>query len=762
MNIATSLRYGLARMLYKAAGFSIVAPWVRHSFLMPTFDRLTSEGYSKNSIVAMCITALSFTFGEPPLLVWDGEGDDAEQLPDHPLRQLLKRPNALMGEDELWQYTIAYLALGGNAYWSCPLNGAGTPVEAWPYHAGQVRPIPGGPTWIKGYEFHETNGEWEEIDPEKYLVVHFKWPLPDPSQPWLAQPPLRAVASAVDTDNECDRYLYALLKNDAIPRTIITQSPERFMTPDEVLRAKAQYQERYGSDNRGGVLIMEAGARVDRLSLNLEELAFDALRKVPEARISGAFRVPSIIAGLTSGLENSTYSNYGQARLAYTQDTLVPLWRLVASEVQSALAPAFGNGVALRHDLTNVASLQEDINAKWGRVMTAFTGGIIERNEARRALGYADAAVVEQGEADATKSAAAPPILGYHIDSGVVSRNEARAQLGLAPEDETLDDKLRRLQSVLSVAQLAVNVGLPLDITLRLVGLDPALAGPPALPALPAPVPVPEPPADEPPIDDEEKAMAPPVETKASAQRTARALVRLRHDMAAKMERDVDSFFTGLAKRVIGRAGKMREMPPSYWYDANGERKALPPAGRLLSASDFDDLEETVKRFATELLKACWPTWNDTLGVDLAFELSDPAVVAVLKDAGTRIKDIRETTLEAVRSLLVYGGEQGWGVDQLVRGDDTSPGLRSLVEETYKGRARNIARTEMGTAQNTATHARYSAAGVEKVIIFDGGGDDSDDICNQLNGTTQTLKWFQDNPLQHPSCVRCAAPDVSD
>lgn len=697
MSITTAIRYGLARMLYKAAGFSIVSPWVRHSILMPTFDRLTSEGYSKNSIVAMCITALSFTFGEPPLLVWDGEGDDAEQLPDHPLRQLLKRPNTLMGEDELWQYTICYLALGGNAYWSCPLNAAGTPVEAWPYHAGQIRPIPGGPTWIKGYEFHEANGEWEEIDPEKYLVVHFKWPLPDPSQPWLAQPPLRAVASAVDTDNECDRYLYALLKNDAIPRTMVKQAPDRYMTPEEVQRAKAQFRERYSGDNRGDVIIMEAGASVERLSLNLEELAFDALRKVPEARIAGALRVPPIIVGLNVGLDQATYSNYGQARLAYTQDTLVPLWRLMASEVQSALAPAFGNGVALRHDLTNVASLQEDVNAKWTRVDKAFISGYLSFMETRKALGY--------GEPD--------------------------------------PDELFRVSISSELAPFALIVAPPAP---QIIDVQPT---PPALPP-----PVPEPPTDdEPPIDGNEKARH-LHETKASAQRTARALVRLRHDMAAKMERDVDAFFAGLAKRVMGRAGKASAV--------EAEHKALPPAGRLLNASDFDDLETTVKRFATELMRACWPTWNDTLGIDLAFELSDPAVVAVLNDAGTRIKDIRETTLEAVRSLLVYGGEQGWSVEQLTDGDDARPGLRSLVEETYKGRARNIARSELGFAQNAATHARYSAAGVEKVIIFDGGGDDSDDICNQLNGTTQTLKWFQDNPLQHPSCVRCAAPHVLD
>jgi hypothetical protein len=35
----------------------------------------------------------------------------------------------------------------------------------------------------------------------------------------------------------------------------------------------------------------------------------------------------------------------------------------------------------------------------------------------------------------------------------------------------------------------------------------------------------------------------------------------------------------------------------------------------------------------------------------------------------------------------------------------------------------------------------------------------SDDICTQLNGTTQTLAWAEKNPIQHPRCVRAFGSD---
>lgn len=717
MNLLTRLRFSLARGLAKAAGLTWMPQYIRASFLQPTFEALVREGYEKNAVVASCITALAFTFPEPPLLVYASEDADAPPVPKHPLRLLLRRPNALMGEDELWAYTIAYMAIGGNAYWVCPLNGGGRPVEIWPYHAGQVRPVPGGPQWVHGYEFLNASGAWEAIKPQEFLVCHFKWPLPDPNQPWMAQPPLKAASRAVDTDSELDRYLYALLKNDAMPRTIISQNKDRFMDDDEVKRAKAQFKSEYGGDNAGGVLILEAGATVTRLSMNLEELAFDALRGVPEKRIAAVLRVPLSVAGIG---DDPTYANSEEAYNRYTRSTLVPLWRAAAAEVESALGSAFG-GVVCRHDLSQVAALQEDVNARWLRVTTAMTAGLLDRTEARAQLGFTT--VVVEGQVEAVKST---PILGYHIETGVVSRNEARAQLGLAPEDESLDERLRRLQSLLSVAQAAVNVGYDTSAALQLVGLE----APPPL-ALPPPA-------------EDGKAL----QVKAAAPRTARALQRIRNEVAGRMEAAIEDAFTALAERVAERAQE--------------SAKALPTVASLLLKTDEDAFKALFKEWTVVLVRASWETWNTQLDVDLAFDRSDPAVVKALAQSGARVKDILDYTRDALKQVLQTGAAEGWSIEQLVSGVGENAGIRDVVAETYRGRARTIARSETAMAQQACTVARYRAAGVAKVRVLDNGFDDSDPKCTELNGTIQTLAWAEANPIQHPNCVRSFAPAFED
>jgi hypothetical protein len=227
----------------------------------------------------------------------------------------------------------------------------------------------------------------------------------------------------------------------------------------------------------------------------------------------------------------------------------------------------------------------------------------------------------------------------------------------------------------------------------------------------------------------------------AATARLARVLQKVRRDTAKRMEKAVDAFFADLAETVAGRAGK-----------AGKAAKKLPGLDALIQADDWIDLERTTKKYYAEVISASWDAWNGALGMEVEFSLSDPAVVAAMKQAGSRIRDIGQTTRDEVRTLLDQATREGWTIGQL------TPELRALVEETYKGRARAIARTELGTAQNLAGTERYDAAGVKYVEVFDGGGEDSDDICTGLNGTIQTLEWARDNPLQHPNCTRAFGP----
>lgn len=197
-------------------------------------------------------------------------------------------------------------------------------------------------------------------------------------------------------------------------------------------------------------------------------------------------------------------------------------------------------------------------------------------------------------------------------------------------------------------------------------------------------------------------------------------------------------------------------------------RKAMLDWEEVLFASDADELEAVVKRFYVELIQLSWDNWNLELGADLVFDLQDPAVVKALEGAGSQVRKISETTRQKLQEVLQQGADRGWSIDHLVRGDADLgiPGLRSVVEETYKGRAQSIARTEMAIAQQTAGLARYQNAGLTTCLVLDNGFDDSAPQCVALGqggqGSIVPIEWAAAHYLGHPRCVRATTAAFPD
>ncbi len=383
--LSTTLRYAAARLILgaKAAEFPVALPWQQASWLDTSFERLTREGYKANAAVNACITTLAIAYQQPrPVVkkVADGELVDAK----HPLQRLLSRPNPMMSWNELALIIATYKGIGGNCYLHKVRGTGGRPVELWPYHAGQISPIPGPRNWVDAYEYNDGTKEPQRIPVED--IVHLKWPAIDPSQPWLAIPPLRLVSREYQTDSEATRYLFALLKNDAAPRTVLSVKGG-FANDAQREHFIQQWQQRHGGDNRGRTALLEGDATIQRVSLNMQELAFDALRRVPEARICAAFRVPAEVVGLMVGKEHSTYNNVQEARRGLFEDTIMQLCTLDAGELTSDLGVDFGGDVYVDYDTSQVIALQENETERYDRAIKAWDATLITRNEARKYLG---------------------------------------------------------------------------------------------------------------------------------------------------------------------------------------------------------------------------------------------------------------------------------------------------------------------------------------------------------------------------------------
>jgi HK97 family phage portal protein len=227
-----------------------------------------------------------------------------------------------------------------------------------------------------------------------------------------------------------------------------------------------------------------------------------------------------------------------------------------------------------------------------------------------------------------------------------------------------------------------------------------------------------------------------------------------------EIEPEINKYFIRLlnkADSIIGRT----------LSNFNVEEKAnpIPPwtAEALIPLSADVEIQTIMRPLHLRVIESTFNVLNETIGDEILFTEAAPEVQQFLVQGQTRIKNINNTTRKKVRDVLMVGVNNGYDYNQIARGvpKDGYKGVRSVIKETYKNRARAIARAEVGFSQNQASIVRYHKAGIEKVYISDAmRGTEHDDVCLEVADTVQPLSWLQTNQLQHPNCSRTASPIV--
>jgi hypothetical protein len=188
---------------------------------------------------------------------------------------------------------------------------------------------------------------------------------------------------------------------------------------------------------------------------------------------------------------------------------------------------------------------------------------------------------------------------------------------------------------------------------------------------------------------------------------------------------------------------------------------------RDIAEIDWNDeeaeLAKTLNRFYLLNGETAFAEVADQLGIDIAWDLSNPNVRRVMNDLALRVTGISETTRSDVQQVVTESLDEGVTMQEL------SDRLSGLFEETYKGRATTVARTESQVAYNRANVLGYAESGqiayVEMLDNPDHGdyeGDGDGLTCAERNGMVVPLEEAQTHiEGTHPNCVLAIAPVLS-
>lgn len=359
---------------------------------MTRYNYKAASGDAKgNAIIMACVLWLARAFPEAPVQVMRNEGQGQWRIRyDHKMSQLIARPNPFYNGVLLQMATVVDFFMFGNAYWIKIRSRSGEVVELWwvPQHMIEPQWPQTGNEYISHYDYDWGGGK-DKIPPRD--IVHFRYGL-DPDNERKGLSPLGALFREIFTDNEAANYTASIVRNLGVPGIVIIPGEDVEVDEETADALKASWRTRLTNDNRGEPIVLSANVKVEKLSFSPKDLTLKDLRRIPEERASAIFGTPAMVVGLGAGLDRSTFTNYGEAREAAYEGTVIPVQRLMAADLDVQLLPDFVAESRLPNhktsfDLGQVRILQEDKFKAYQRTNIAVNGGWLMVSEGREAVG---------------------------------------------------------------------------------------------------------------------------------------------------------------------------------------------------------------------------------------------------------------------------------------------------------------------------------------------------------------------------------------
>ena len=337
------------------------------SSIQATFQAYAEQGFQGNSTVFSLILARMMLFSEAEFKFRDRltkrlSYSDALQILDNPW------PNGTAGD--LLSVMELDASIGGNSF----IRHAGDQLERLRPDktvvvsalredglGRQIREIIGF-----GYDLSYLDPDRRPAFYDVSEVAHWA-PIPDPVNPVRGMSWLTPVVREIDNDAGMVAYQTKYLENAATPNILIKYSQElsKSLMQDIAMQVQAKHS---GVGNAFRTMVLDRGADATVVGNSLKDMAFTDVQAAGETRIASAAGVPPIVAGLSSGLDAATYSNYGMAMRRFADITMRPNWRSACAALSKLIDVPEGN--KLWFDTSDIAALRQGENEQAAMMAT--------------------------------------------------------------------------------------------------------------------------------------------------------------------------------------------------------------------------------------------------------------------------------------------------------------------------------------------------------------------------------------------------------
>lgn len=330
---------------------------------------------SNSAVAVRCVGLRSEMLASVGLHVFrrsaDGGRDRADDLDLYGVLHDLMNPQMTAYEGR--EFLTRSLDLTGNAYGRIERDGRGQVVAIYPLMPGDVSPERLASGRLR-YRVSERQGGSTVLLQEEML--HVRGPSRDGQvgvsaiQFGRGAMGLR-VAQAETAQN--------LMQNGLRPSGVMAFA-ERIQAADRAKIRESVAERLQGPSNAGQLLIMDGGAKFERLSFSPEDAEFLASQKLSNEDVARLFGVPPTSVGIT---DKATYSNVEQEGRSLVQNCLGPLAARIEAALSRCLLTAESRRTLyIEHDLSGL--LRGDVQARFEAYRIGREIGVFSPNDVRR------------------------------------------------------------------------------------------------------------------------------------------------------------------------------------------------------------------------------------------------------------------------------------------------------------------------------------------------------------------------------------------
>ena len=314
-----------------------------------------------------------------PFKIYKSDGEGAEQLTDHPLREIIKfRPNPFMtAHDFMWATEFQRIEYG-NAFWVYDFHG-GRIQAIYPLYSPKVQIIIDDESLFGSrnavYYLYNDSKQGQIIYPSD-KILHFK----------------NFAANGI-VGKPVKHYLYDVIMQEKYAQNVVKERYKKGLQDPIVVtyvgdlgdekksRIQKKFESMGGVQHAGKVIPIPSDFDIKTLQTNLVSNQFFELNGLTTRHIANGFGVKSF---QLNDMEKSTYSNITEQNKAFYSDTMQNVFTCYEQEMTYKLLSASDRKEGLFIEANADVMLRTDLLTRMQAYTTAVNGGIMQIAEARR------------------------------------------------------------------------------------------------------------------------------------------------------------------------------------------------------------------------------------------------------------------------------------------------------------------------------------------------------------------------------------------